>query len=179
MTRQHTPPTSGTHIVVSCATTVCLGGLVLATLASHLVVNSTPSDRLGLYWRRPLPSARTLRHGERVVLVPPVWVQDALRRVAPQVEAARPWMKTIAAVAGETVCLDGESVTINGAWRAARPLLQDYALTAPQGCLTLPEETYFVLNDHPRSFDSRYVGAIARAAMRGTVTPLYTWEASR
>ena len=43
MTLRHALPRPGTHVVVSCATTVCLGGMVLATLASHLVVNTTPS----------------------------------------------------------------------------------------------------------------------------------------
>jgi type IV secretory pathway protease TraF len=113
-----------------------------------------------------------------VVLVPPAWVQEALRRVAPQVDGTRPWMKTIAAVAGDTVCLEGDSVTINGAARAGRPLLHDYAFPTAHGCVTLPAEAYFVLNDHPRSFDSRYVGVVARTAMRGTLTPLYTWEAA-
>lgn len=166
-----------TQAVVSGALTVCLGGLVLGTLARHVVINTTTSDRLGLYWRHPLAPTRAVRPGERVIFVPPLWVQEELRRVAPQVHAARPWMKRIAAVAGDTVCAEDDHVTINGAWRAARPLRQDYVLTAPQGCETLADGTYFMLNAHPRSFDSRYIGAITRTAIQSTATPLYTWEA--
>ena len=163
--------------VVSGTLTVGLGGLVLVTLARHVVVNTTTSDRPGLYWRHALPPTRAVRHGERVILVPPAWVQAAVRRVAPQVHAKRPWMKRVAAVAGETVCVAADHVTINGVWTAARPVLQDDVLTAPQGCVTLAEGMYFVLNPHPRSFDSRYIGAIPRAALQATATPLFTWEA--
>jgi type IV secretory pathway protease TraF len=175
--RAHSP-TPAKPIVVSCATTVCIGGLILATLASHLVVNTTPSARRGLYWFRALRADRAVPCGARVYLMPPRGVQDELRRVAPDVDTTRPWMKTVAAVGSDTVCLEGDRVTINGAWRAARPLLQDYDLTAPEGCITLSAETYFVLNDHPRSFDSRYVGAFGRAVIHGTLPPLYTWEAA-
>ena len=163
--------------VVSGTLTVGLGGLALATLLRHVVINTTTSDRPGLYWRHPLAPTRAVRPGERVIFVPPRWVQEEVRRVAPQVHAARPWMKRIAAVAGDTVCIAADHVTINGVWRAARPLLQDDVLTAPQGCETLAEGTYFVLNPHPRSFDSRYIGALPRAAMQATAIPLYTWEA--
>jgi conjugative transfer signal peptidase TraF len=158
-------------------TTLGVGALALATVLGHLCVNATPSAPLGLYWYTPVRHDVPLRRGELALITPPAWVRQELHRVAPQLNASLPWMKTIVAVAGDTVCLEDDRVTINGQERGQRPLLHDYALPHLNGCTVLAEERYFVMNDHPRSFDSRYVGAFARTAIHGTVQALYTWEA--
>src|SRR5262249_55981315 len=87
-----------------------------------------------------------------------------------------PWMKTIVALEGDTVCLEGDDVTINGVVQAHRPLLRDYALVPVEGCVPLAPDTYFVLNEHPRSFDGRYVGVFPRTIIRTTCTALYRWK---
>jgi conjugative transfer signal peptidase TraF len=159
------------------ATTLVLGGLTITVLLGHLTYNTTPSAPTGWYWYTPVRRDVPLRRGQHVLIAPPAWVRQELRRVAPRLNADRPWMKTIVAVAGDTVCLEDDRVTINGQERGQRPLLRDYALPHLTGCTVLAAERYFVMNDHPRSFDSRYVGAFARTAIRGTVQALYTWEA--
>jgi conjugative transfer signal peptidase TraF len=164
-------------ILRTAITTLVLGGLAITALCGHLTFNATPSAPIGFYWYIPVREDVPLRRGQHVLIAPPAWVHQELRRLAPQLDTDRPWMKTIVAVAGDTVCLESDTVTINGAWRGARPLLHDYPLAPLRGCTTLPEEQYFVMNDHPRSFDSRYVGAFPRAALHGTVQALYTWEA--
>jgi conjugative transfer signal peptidase TraF len=156
--------------------TLGFGGLLVTTLLGHLRYNTTPSAPMGLYWYVPLVQDVPLRRGQLVLMTPPAWVRQELRRVAPHLDEARPWMKTIVAIAGDTVCLEGDQVTINGEERGHRPLLHDYPLHPMSGCVTLPAETYFVMNAHPRSFDSRYVGPVVRALIHGTCTPLLTWE---
>ena len=161
----------------SCLTTLGVGGLFLTTLVGHVRYNMTPSAPLGWYWCAPLGEATELHRGQLVLLTPPPWVREALHRVAPQVDVHRPWMKTIAALEGDTVCLEDDAVTINGVMQAQRPLMRAYPLMLLRGCLTLPAETYFVMNEHPRSFDGRYVGGLPRAVIHGTCTPLWTWRA--
>ena len=166
-----------THVSVRTAgLTLVIGGLLMITLLRHVSYNATPSAPVGWYWYTPLPTDAPLATGQLVRMTPPDRVRQALHRVAPQLDVHRPWMKTIVAVAGETVCLDDEHVRINGAWRAPRPLLQAYALPSLHGCIVLTPGTYFVMNAHPRSFDSRYIGAIPRSLIHGTLTPLWTWE---
>jgi conjugative transfer signal peptidase TraF len=156
---------------------MCGGSLLIAMLGTHLFYNVTPSAPLGFYWYTPLLHDVPLRRGELALIIPPAWVQTELHRLAPGLNVQRPWMKTIAATAGDTVCLDGDHVTINEQERGGRPLLRDYPLAPLNGCTVLPEQTYFVMNDHPRSFDSRYVGPLPRARIHGTLAALVTWKA--
>ncbi len=165
--------------ILSCLTTLGVGGLFLTPLVAHVRYNTTPSAPIGFYWCTPLRDTTTLHRGDLVVLTPPPWVRDEVRAVAPGLDVTRPWMKAIVAMEGDTVCLEGDDVTINGVVQAHRPLLRDYALMPLEGCVPLAPETYFVLNEHPRSFDGRYVGVFPRTIIRRTCTALYTWKERR
>jgi len=85
-------------------------------------------------------------------------------------------MKTVRGVPGQTVCLDDDTVTIDGVLVGHRPLLVDYSLPDRTGCTTLQPREYFLMGTHPRSFDSRYVGALDRGVMTRWCAPLWTWE---
>ena len=45
------------------------------------------------------------------------------------------------------------------------------------GCLVLGEDQFFLLQDHPRSFDGRYFGTVDTQLIVGKLTPL--WLAAR
>lgn len=158
-------------------TTICVGGSLLVTLSNHVLLNTTPSAPLGLYWFTPLVPAMPLPVGQVVRVTPPAWIRTLIHEAAPSVHAERPWLKTIVAGTGDTVCLDSTHVTVNGCPVGERPLLETYALPPLSGCVVIQPDEYFVMSGHPRSFDSRYVGSLPRTAIDGTATPLWTWEA--
>jgi conjugative transfer signal peptidase TraF len=164
-------------MAVTAGITIGVGILSMALLVPHLIINTTPSAPVGLYWLtkyRETPTS-VLKQGDQVIFIPPIWIQEALHRVAPGIDAERPWMKRVVAGPGDTVCMDDNNVIINNVWIAHRPLLQSYPVAVPTGCETLKPERYFVMNDHPQSFDSRYVGPVPRAFIHGTVRPVWTW----
>lgn len=81
-------------------------------------------------------------------------------------DGREPLLKRIVAQAGDTVVMDTKGVSINGTLplRDSRPMAGDSEqLTLehfPFGSYTLQPGQYWVMGDHPRSFDSRYFGPI-------------------
>lgn len=45
-----------------------------------------------------------------------------------------------------------------------------------QGCRTLGEREFFLLQPHPYSIDSRYFGPAFECQILGVATPLWTWN---
>jgi conjugative transfer signal peptidase TraF len=142
-------------------------------VASRLVWNCTPSLPLGLYWLSPSESPTT---GDLVAFPVPQDVRDLVierRYLPPRAEL----VKTIVARAGDRVCTEDGTLSINGAPlgtirtedTAGRPL-PHY-----EGCGPVPEGLVFVASHYDRSFDSRTFGPVPTAAIRGKVTPLWTY----
>lgn len=144
------------------------------TLASHLLINITPSMPLGVYWmsRR---SPRSFGRRDLVAFAPPPSVQGLVRERRYLMEGAF-LLKPIAAVAGDVVCIEGDALTLNGQPTAhlratdseGRPLPRD------ERCGALPSGFVYVLGSDPRSFDSRVFGPIGTHPLR-SVTPLWTF----
>ena len=86
--------------------------------------------------------------------------------------------KTVAAVAGDTVDVGASGVTINGhAIGSSAPLAYDaHGRVLPRvapGARVIPAGMLFLLStQHPRSFDSRYYGAVSTAAVVTRVRPI-------
>lgn len=149
-----------------------LGFAVLAEPAPRVVWNASASAPVGLYWVIHAAPAR----GDLVLAdLPP----DARRLAAERgyLPASVPLVKRVAAQAGDTVCADDETVSINGrpvAVRLARDRL-GRALPAWIGCRVLAEDELFLLMaDAPGSFDGRYFGPVQRTAVMGRLVPLWT-----
>jgi len=148
----------------------------LAAPLSHpprLIWNATASAPIGLYDVR---SQATFARGELVLVRPPQWVRvfAASRGYLP---ITVPMVKRILAQNGDTVCREGDAITINGRV-VAHALLADRAgrgLPVWLGCHELGEGEIFLLMDGVRaSFDSRYFGAVPTTAIVGKVVPLWT-----
>lgn len=80
-----------------------------------------------------------------------------------------PVVKRVAATEGDEICRDDDQVFIN-AIQAATALKTDGAgreLPRWQGCFSLQENEFFLLNDHPRSLDGRYFGVTKRGDIIG------------
>jgi conjugative transfer signal peptidase TraF len=161
--------------------TISAGFVVtLASLQAHaplVLYNGSGSAPLGFYrveHRLPL-------RGEIVVVRPaPLIDMMIVARgiLAPEI----PLVKQVAAVGGDLVCrskVDGTGVvSVNGKTiaetfekdREGRPL------PSWDGCLTLTEGEYFLLQPHPYSFDSRYFGPVLRCDVIGVAHPIWTWD---
>ena len=84
-------------------------------------------------------------------------------------------IKPVVAGAGDTACRHGALVTINGRIAAhARTLdAAGRSLPAWSGCFKLGATDIFVLSADPDSFDSRYMGPIARGHVVGFALPIW------
>jgi len=159
--------------------------LVIATAAScalvaygghktpWLIWNATASAPIGFY---VVAQASPLHRGDLVLAVPPSSVQRfaAERGYLP---VGVPLVKHIGALGGDEVCSRDNVVTING-HVAVRWLTSDYLhrlLPAWTGCHALSNSELLLLNeDVATSFDGRYFGPTATAAVMGKLVPLWT-----
>jgi conjugative transfer signal peptidase TraF len=114
--------------------------------------------------------------GDLVLVIPP----PSIAKFAAQrgyLPAGVPLVKRIAAMAGDTVCARGNSISIDGqfvaAWLSAdgerRPL------PSWQGCRTLDQDEVFLLMEGVRtSFDGRYFGPTNSSQIVGRLEPIWT-----
>jgi len=93
---------------------------------------------------------------------------------------AMPVLKPVAAVPGDMVEIAADAVRINGA--VVVPPGQDrdsldrpMPVLAPGPYRVRPGEVWLLSTYEPRSFDSRYFGAVPAALLRATATPLLVW----
>jgi conjugative transfer signal peptidase TraF len=166
-----------TVLLVMCAGIVTL--LMSSALEAPLLIyNASRSAPLGLYYvERRLPT-----RGELTVFKPPPAIE--LLIIAYEVlPAPMPLFKRVEAVQGDEVCRAKEpvgTISINGKVvadvlerdRGGRPL------PSWDGCMKLVEGEYFLLQQHPHSFDSRYFGPALRCDILGVARPVWTWNPS-
>lgn len=151
--------------------TLVLGGVVAALVVSThwLKFNVSPSVPMGLYRLTALP--QPLARGTLVLLpIPPemrYWHQ------AWWIELLKP----VAAVAGDTVCVQEHELWIEG--HSLGPLLETVAgRVLPQvvGCFTVMEGDVFLASEEPRSMDSRYFSSVQIRSLTAQAVPVWTWR---
>jgi conjugative transfer signal peptidase TraF len=142
-------------------------------LASHLVVNMTPSLPPGLYWLSPgeAPAPGTL-----VAFPVPAGVRDLVRErryLPPGAFLVKP----VVATPGDNVCAEAGELTVNGEAVGTIRTTDSAGRALPhyEGCGQVPEGRLFVASRYAKSFDSRTFGPIAASDVRGRVTPLWTY----
>jgi conjugative transfer signal peptidase TraF len=141
-----------------------------------LIYNASGSAPLGLYYReRRMPS-----RGELVIFKPPPGIEQLIMAhdVMP---VPVPLLKQIAATDGDEICRSNEpvgAISING--KVVAEVLDEDPRRLPlpswEGCMRLVDGEYFLLQPHPRSFDSRYFGRVLRCDILGVAHPLWTWN---
>lgn len=161
---------------------VVLGTVAIAVVAvvmparspvPWLVYNGSGSAPLG--WYRVVH--RTPTPGETAVLRPSEATESMLA-MATSHPPNIPLLKRVAAVEGDKVCRVRTVVFVNGE-ALAEALERDPAgrpLPVWEGCVTLQTGQFFLLNDHPFSFDSRYFGPVAEGQMIGVARPIWIWN---
>lgn len=142
---------------------VSIGTMSYGWLNGYVVYrNVTSSLPPGYYLCQAVASHKPLRVGDIVSIRPPASVQQAIRPYQPPGVPVTPlWLKQVAALEGDEVCLLPDAVTVNGQFFGSRPLRAHYraVLHFAEGCMTLDWEQVFVLGTDPYSFDNRYTGA--------------------
>jgi conjugative transfer signal peptidase TraF len=157
-------------------------GIVLAGTAG-LRVNATASMPRGIWWVEP---AGTRIERDEVVSVCPrdgAAIREAARRGYIPVGACpggcEPLVKPVAAIAGDLVSVTAHGIAVNGEpvadtaqldkdsdGRPLRPI--------PAGVYSVPAGAVWLLSGHdPRSFDSRYFGAVPTANIQGIARPVW------
>jgi len=154
-------------------------GLLVALLAATMLVvprprllwNVSDSAPIGLW--RVLPDAAVGPGDMVVVRLAQPWRGLAARRH--YLPANVPLLKRIAAGPGERVCAFGNWIFVDGRIAAVRLRADGAGRPLPwwSGCQTLGDDFVLLLMDSPASFDSRYVGPVARSAVIGKAVPLW------
>jgi conjugative transfer signal peptidase TraF len=87
-------------------------------------------------------------------------------------------LKRVVAIAGDRVCRSAGVVYVNG--EAVAEALErdqtDRPLPVWEGCLTLFEGQFFVVQPYPYSFDSRSFGPVSDCQIVGVAHPIWTWN---
>lgn len=146
---------------------VGVAALLLSGAQQDVVLfNHSPSVPVGFYIRESSDSA----HG--------MFVTVRARDVAPIEAAAHDYddegdrfIKRVAAIAGQHVCSDGRSLSVDGVPVA----MVQYRADAPPGwvgCRTLATSEILLLGDSADSFDGRYWGPIPDDLIEGVWRPL-------
>jgi len=189
--------------MVSGSALALVGLLVLPMLffgPPPLSINVSESLPVGLYWTGSLPqpginagestsgtlgSDLSLEVGMIVsACLPPQVATSALDRgYLPEgscPSGVAPVGKIIAALPGDTIDVTDSGSFVNGALLPkSAPLLHDSkrrAMPRLRGRFILPVETAWLYSRHsPRSFDSRYYGAVPLSGVRGQLFPLLTF----
>jgi len=154
----------GATVLLAAVSVIALAAVSMFPQKAFLVWNRTPSAPMGLY----IISGGALETGAWAVVsgkaASATWI--AKRRY---LRSGWPIIKRVAAVSGDEICRDGETVSINNIPVAKALNTDGDARELPrwQGCFTLGADEVFLLNDHPRSLDGRYFGATKRHEIIG------------
>lgn len=148
-------------------------GLMIATLANlptKLVFNGSESAPIGFYW----VDVQSVQRGDFVLIRVPERVRKLIvsRRYLPP---SLPLLKQVFGVEGDTICRRDREILVDGITVAVAQNVDDAGRDMPvwHGCIRLNEQQIFLLQDHPRSFDSRYFGPVDRSLIVGRATKLW------
>jgi conjugative transfer signal peptidase TraF len=146
----------------------------LATIrkpSALLVWNASTSTPRGLY--RVYPKELPRRGDDVVAQLPPRFRSLAAERH--YLPAAVPLVKRVAAIAGDCICAHGGIVRLNGHIAAVQKEFDASGRPMPRwsGCIRLRDGEYFLLGEHPWSFDGRYFGVTETSEIIGRAELLW------
>lgn len=147
-----------------------------AMFGPPLLINTTASEPVGVYWVRHRANGEYAR-GMRVVFPVP---QDYKALVVERgwLAPGLPLIKHIGAVGGDRVCIESGRAAINDVVVGPVETHDSVGRPLPQirGCLTVPPGYFFPLSTCiPNSFDGRYMGIQPLSVIVGEVIPAWTF----
>jgi conjugative transfer signal peptidase TraF len=111
-----------------------------------------------------------------VVLIRPSETLQTLLAIHAFLPPGIPLLKRVAGIGGDRVCSSTRVVFING-----EPIVEALErdqngrpLPVWEGCFTLFEGQFFLVQPHPFSFDSRYFGPVSECQIIGVAHPIWT-----
>ena len=159
-------------------TTIATTGLLLATLGGappHFIWNASNSVPIGLYRVQP---ATQIAVTDLVAVQPPELLA-AFLDLNGYLPTGVPMLKRVLALAGQTVCRIGLTVTVDGVdvGQAHERDRRGRPLPAWHGCRAIADGDIFVMNwQSADSLDGRYFGPIPASSVIGRAVPLWTEE---
>ena len=149
-----------------------IGVAAFADPAPHIVWNGSESVARGLYRIVPCPC----NTGDLTLVRPTLWAEQ-LASHRGYLPADTPILKRIAAAASDEICRRDAVLSINGTSAATARSTDQHGRPMPvwRGCRLLSADEIFLPNDHPASFDGRYLGATERARIIGRAVPIWTY----
>jgi conjugative transfer signal peptidase TraF len=167
-------------ILFALSAAVLLGGAAVLAHASGFRINHTSSLPVGL-WRIEAPEGPFDR-GQIISFCSPD--TPFFRRALANgwighggcSGGSEPLLKPILAISGDRIELDESRVAVNGRIMpdSARMALEAGEIST--GAYDLQADEIWVMSTfHPRSFDSRYFGAISESEIEGIAKPVWVW----
>jgi conjugative transfer signal peptidase TraF len=139
-----------------------------------IIYNASGSAPLGFY----RVDHRLPARGDTVAIRPSKTLESLLVTHA-VLPPGMPLLKRVAAIGGDRICRSAGVVFVNGE-AVAEALERDrdgHPMPIWEGCFTLFEGQFFVVQLHPYSFDSRYFGPVSECQIIGIARPIWTWNA--
>lgn len=146
----------------------------VVSLPKKLIYNASASAPIGFYWIDQQPISR----GDYVYVRVPERVRNfVIERgyLPPDV----PLLKRVVGLNGDRICRQSDEISVNGTAAATAKRRDGQGREMPDwhGCHILTEQTIFLLQDHPQSFDGRYFGPVDRRLIIGHATKLqFSWR---
>jgi conjugative transfer signal peptidase TraF len=165
-------PSRRAAVLTSLASAAIVAALASNRLHPLVLLNTTPSEPLGLYTATLEP----IRVGAIVAFRAPAAAFPYADRKLSYLHRT-PMLKAVAAGPGDRVCTTSDRLVINGEDRAPIASLDGEGRALPRwmGCRRLSPDELFVFSIRvPNSFDSRYFGPVRRDAVVGVFQPVAT-----
>jgi conjugative transfer signal peptidase TraF len=156
---------------------------------SGICFNTSGSMPVGIYKRTRMSSTTLIQPGMLVSFCPQgsLAFQLALKRhyLMPgscPVGQAQPLLKPVVAVAGDTLTINPQGITVNGRFIASSHARSHdsqgrVVLKMPQGTYKVKAGEIWLVSSHsPRSFDSRYFGSVPLSQIQWIVQPILTGD---
>lgn len=161
-------------LLAAAVSVLALAVASLVSLPKKLIYNASVSAPIGLYWldNRPIE-----RDDYVLVRVPERVGELVVERgyLPPDV----PLLKRVVGLNGDRICRQSDEITVNGLVVASAKRRDGQGREMPDwnGCHILTEQTVFLLQGHPQSFDGRYFGPVDRRLIIGRATRLrFPWR---
>lgn len=141
----------------------------LIPLQTNVLFNGSGSAPIGFYRVESGPVSK----GDLVLVELPDWAKR-LVEVRGYLPSDVPLIKRIVATDGDMVCRLGRKISVNFDDLAEVLDTDSEGRAMPYwiGCWRLESGQYFLLQDHPRSFDSRYLGPLDGSLIIGKAMPI-------
>ncbi|MBL4696448.1 MAG: S26 family signal peptidase [Rhizobiaceae bacterium] len=156
-------------LIVTFIPVVTIGIASVSDLPTKLVYNASASAPIGFYWIDQVSVSR----GDTVLILLPERIRELVESrqyLPPNV----PLIKRVVGIEGDKICRTGQEILLNNITLTVALVEDDHGRGLPvwSGCITLGLDSFFLLQNHPNSFDGRYFGPIDRALIIGRARKL-------